>query len=98
MFASSPEELETLLEDAVLMGDETSVADLFAAGGVIVTGRRISDPDHALTELVKVGYVATPRTVSVKRNVAVVVGDDAVNVSFRGHDGSWRLLVAVVRT
>jgi hypothetical protein len=97
MFASSPEELETLLEDAVLLGDEAAVAALFDAGAVLVTGPRITGPKQALAELARLGYVATTRTVTVRRDIAVVVGDHAVNVSFRAPDGAWRLVAAIVR-
>ena len=34
--AFSPEELETLLEDAVMLGDGPAAARLFERGGVIV--------------------------------------------------------------
>jgi hypothetical protein len=97
MFASSPEELETLLEDAVLLGDEAAVAALFDAGAVLVTGPRITGPKQALAELAKLEYVATTRTVTVRRDIAVVVGDHAVNVSFRAPDGAWRLVATIVR-
>jgi hypothetical protein len=97
MFASSPEELETLLEDAVLLGDEAAVAALFDEGAVLITGPRITRPRQALAELAKLEYVATTRTVTVRRDIAVVVGDHAVNVSFRAPDGAWRLLVTIVR-
>lgn len=97
MFASSPEELETLLEDAVLLGDEAAVAVLFEAGAVVITGPRIAGPEQALAELGQLGYVASTRTVTVRRDIAVVVGDHAVNVSCRASDGAWRLVAAIVR-
>lgn len=97
MFASSPEELETLLEDAVLLGDEAAGASLFDDGAVLITGPRITGPKQALAELAKLGYVATTRTVTVRRDTAVVVGDHAVNVSFRTPHGAWRLVATIVR-
>lgn len=97
MSASSPEELETLLEDAVLLGDESAVAALFDEGAVLITGRRITGPKQALAELAKLGYVASTRTVTVRRDLAVVVSDHAVNISIHGPDRAWRLVAAVVR-
>lgn len=97
MFASSPEELEMLLEDAVLLGDEAAVGSLFDAGAVLITGPRIAGPEQALAELSKLGYVASTRTVSVRHDAAVVVGDHAVNVSFRAPDGAWLLVATIVR-
>jgi hypothetical protein len=97
MFASSPEELETLLEDAVLLGDEVAVAALFDEGAVLVTGPRITGPTQALAELARLGYVATTRTVTVRRDLAIVIGDHTVNISIRAPDGAWRLAAAIVR-
>lgn len=97
MFASSPEELETLLEDAVILGDEAAVASLFDHGAVLITGPVVTGPKRALAELAKLGYVATTRTVTVRRDTAVVVGDHAVNVSLRTPYGPWRLVATIVR-
>ena len=97
MSASSPEELETLLEDAVLLGDQAAVLSLFEVGAVLITGSRVTGPEQALAELASLGYVAATRTVTGRREVAVIVGDHAVNVSCRGPDGSWRLVATIVR-
>ena len=97
MSASSPEELETLLEDAVLLGDQAAVLSLFEVGAVLITGSRVTGPEQALTELTSLGYVAATRTVTGRREVAVIVGDHAVNVSCRSPDGSWRLVAAIMR-
>jgi hypothetical protein len=97
MSASSPEELETLLEDAVLLGDEAAVLALFDAGAVLITGPCVTGPGTALAELAALGYVAGTRTVSERRDLAVIVGDHAVNVSYRAPDGGWRLVAAIVR-
>jgi hypothetical protein len=98
MFASSPEELDTLLEDAVLLGDGAAVTALFDEGAVLISGPRISGPQQALAELADLGYVAATRTVTLRRDVAVVVGDHAVNISTRAPDGAWRLLAAIIRS
>lgn len=36
--AGTPEELETLLEDALMMGDREALAELFREEAVLVTG------------------------------------------------------------
>jgi hypothetical protein len=97
MFASSPEELETLLEDAVLLGDEAAVADLFDPGAVLVAGPLVTGPERVLAELAKLGYVAATRSVTMRPCQAVVVGERTVNVSVRAPDGSWRLVAAIMR-
>jgi hypothetical protein len=96
MSAAWPEELETLLEDAVLLGDEAAVLSLFDAGAVLITGARVTGPEKALTEFAALGYVAASRTVTERRDLAVSVGDHAVNVSCRAPDGVWRLVAAIV--
>jgi hypothetical protein len=97
MSASSPEELETLLEDAVLLGDEAALLALFEAGAVLIIGPRVTGPERALAELATLEYVAATRTVTERRDLAVIVGDHAVNVSCRAPDGVWRLVAAIVR-
>ncbi len=97
MFAPSPEDLETLLEDALLLGDEAAVLALFDAAAVVITGPHISGPRQALAELTALGYVASSRVVTRWRGLAIVVGDDTVNVSCRASDGTWRLVAAIRR-
>jgi hypothetical protein len=98
MSASSPEELEALLEDAVLLGDEAAVLSLFDAGAVLITGPRVTGPETALAELATLEYVAATRTVAERRDLAVLVGEQAANVSCRAPDGVWRLVAVIVRT
>ncbi len=97
MLARSPEELETLLEDAVLLGDATAVRSLFAAGAVLVSERGPAGPEQAMAALSRIGFVASPRSVGVWHDTAVVVGDSTVHVSVRSRDGTWRLVVALVQ-
>ncbi|GAC1608793.1 MAG: hypothetical protein NVS3B26_07200 [Mycobacteriales bacterium] len=80
MFTSSPEELETLLEDAVLMGDEAAVAALFDEAGVVIAGPRIAGPEQALVELAALGHLASSRAITVRRCVAVAVRNRMVTV------------------
>ena len=97
MTAASPEELETLLEDALLLDDGAAVAALFEDRGVLVSGAGcVISRDRAAEVLLQNDYIASPRLVTVVRDIAVVVGDHTVNVSCRGPDRSWRLAVAIV--
>lgn len=98
MYASSPEDLETLLEDAVLLGDEAAVLSLFADGAVLVTDQGVISPERAAAELIRLGYVASARTVTSRGDVAVVVGEHALNVCSRSPDGAWRVAAAIVLT
>ena len=98
MSASTPEELETLLEDAVLLGDHRAVEELFEPGAVIISGSHVEGPDGALAELTAAGYVASTQRVTQQRGIAVVVGECSVNISRRGPDGGWRLLATVLHS
>ena len=55
MFAASPEEPETLLEDTVLLGDQAAVASLSSHEAVLTTGSRAISPEQALPELATLG-------------------------------------------
>ena len=97
MAAVSPEELETLLEDALLLYDARAVAALFEDRGVLVTKvGAVAARDQAADVLAEYDFVASMRSVSVLGDIAVVVGDHTVNISHRGIDRRWRLVVAVV--
>ena len=97
MAAASPEELETLLEDALLLKDDAAVAALFEDRGVLVAGTGcVRSRDLAAKVLLQRDYVASARLVTVVRDIAVVVGDHTVNVSCRGPDRNWRLAAAIV--
>ncbi len=89
----TPEELGTLLEDAVLLGDDSGVRSLYDGGAVLVGRGWVGGPACALDLLA--GWVAGP--VTVLGDLAVSVGSFAVVVSRRGSDGCWRVVVTVAR-
>lgn len=98
--ARSPEELETLLEDALLVGDRDALVDLFEAGAVLtVAGERSARRAEAVADLALAtwcgnhGYVADPREVVQARDVALVITGRGVNVARRGRDGAWRYVI-----
>jgi ketosteroid isomerase-like protein len=100
----TPEELETLLEDALLMRDAAALAQLFEDASVLVAGhgpRQIRGPGEiaeAAGELWQhqPGYLACPRRVLQARDTALLLGDDVINVARRGRDGSWKYAISVL--
>lgn len=93
----TPEELDTLLEDALLLQDDHAVTALFEESGVVICWPRDAvGPAQAAALLSQRDYVASTGTATVVRDVAVTVGDHTVNLSRRGRDGSWRLLATIV--
>ncbi len=95
--AASPEELETLLEDAVLLRDGAAVEALFEHGDVLVAEvARVSRGAEGSELLSRQGYVASPRSVRVGYCAAVIAGEHTVTVSCRGPDQGWRLLAVIV--
>src|SRR5947209_14216152 len=100
----TPEELETLLEDALLLCDAEALAGLFEDGSILVAGSG-AQPTCGREEILRVasllcqrqpGYLADPRRVLQARDTALLLGDGVVNVARRGQDGSWRYAIAVL--
>jgi hypothetical protein len=100
--APTPEELETLLEDALMIRDRTAVAALFEDGAVLITGGQ--RPGHGTDEIARLAlstwdcdhaYIAGPRRVVQARDVALIVADHGINVARRSSDGSWRYAIAL---
>jgi hypothetical protein len=98
--AQTPEELETLLEDALLRGDPAAVAALFEPRSVLAT--RGDRPAHGSLEsaaraLAMWGsdhpYLADPRQVVVAHDLGLVVGELGTNVMRRGRSGAWRFAI-----
>jgi hypothetical protein len=100
--AWSPEELETLLEDALLVRDRQALAELFEEGAVLV-GRdeRAARGGEEIARLALATcdgdrtYVADPRCVMQARDLALIIAEQGINVVRRGRDGAWRY--AIVR-
>ena len=102
--AQSPEELETLLEDAFLLRDADAVARLFEVDSVLITGdetlrlRRRDDVLRVMSLMCVDGYryLADPRSVYQARDTALLIGDGIINVARRGQDGSWRFAISML--
>lgn len=96
--ARTPEELETLLEDALVMEDLSALAELFDEWAVLAAGcslpevRGSREAAKALAGLRDETrpYLAGPRRVIQMRSRALVVTHQGANVVHRGEDGAWR--------
>ncbi len=102
--AQTPEELETLFEDALVIRDRVALAELFEVGAVLVAddGRRSARGREEIARLAAQmwecghGYVADPRRVLQARDTALVVAEGGINVLRRGGDGAWRYAIALL--
>lgn len=79
--ARTPEELEALLEDAALLGDDEAIGALFEPDGVVAGAAGLT------------GYTADPRTVVQAGDVALVLSPHGVSVVRRGTGGAWRFVI-----
>jgi hypothetical protein len=98
--ASSPEELETMFEDATVLGDPNELAALFVPGAVLhragrelpVRGRR--GIAELLTERPdRPAYVALTPHILQRGATALVLTGSAVHVTRRSPQG-WRYLIS----
>jgi ketosteroid isomerase-like protein len=101
--ASTPEELETLFEDAFVIRDQDALAQLFEDDAVLVAGdghgeargiEEIARRTAALWERERT-YLADPRWVLQARDTALVLADRGIAVMRRGSDRTWRYAIAL---
>lgn len=101
--ARTPEELETLFEDTLLIRDREALAALFEDGSVLVAGT--GGPACGGEEIARLAlatwecdrsYVADPRRVMQARDIALIIVERGINVARRGSDGVWRYAVVFV--
>ncbi len=102
--AHTPEELETLLEDAFVLHDHHALARLFHPGAMLVAGgglpearghRQIARVAAQLWDSQRRCLVDPQRVLQV-RDTALVLADRAINVVRRGDDGSWRYAISLL--
>jgi len=102
--ARTPEELETLLEDAFVVRDREAIAELFEDGAVLALGETSREARGGM-QIARVAtqlwaddrsYLADPRRVLQARDAALVVADHAINVVRRGRDGRWRYAISLL--
>jgi hypothetical protein len=102
--ASTPEELETLLEDAFVTRDGGAVADLFEEEAVLAAddggppargGDQIARPFTAIWQA-NHKFVAQPQRILQASGTALVVADASISVVRRGSDGAWRYAISLL--
>jgi hypothetical protein len=102
--ARTPEELETLFEDAFVVRDRSGLAELFDDGAILVSPHEPLEARGAdqIGRLASVMwsrnqlYVAAPRRVLQARELTLIVADGAINVARRGSDRTWRYAIALL--
>jgi hypothetical protein len=99
----TPEELESLLEDAFVTRDAEALCLMFEDGGVLIDGEG-GPAARGGAEIVRLAralwardrtYVAEPRRVVQARGTALVLGGGTAVVR-RGADGDWRYAIALL--
>lgn len=98
--AQTPEELETLFEDTLMLRDHQGLVELFEDGAVLVIGKeRSARGGEAIARLALmtwVGgktYVANPQYVMQARDIALIICERGINVVRRGRSGTWRYAI-----
>lgn len=100
---TTPEELEAMLEDAFIVKDAVTAAELFEEAALLVDGCTLSEArgrtgiTQAITSVWDDWtYVADSNRVLQAGDLAVSFGR-SVNVLRRRPDGVWRLAIAMLR-
>jgi ketosteroid isomerase-like protein len=99
--ARTPEELETLFEDACVIRDSEALAQLFEDGALLLAGpgpqeaRGAGEIAHVVAAMWKHDrtYLADPRRVLQARDTALVLAEQSINVMRRASDGTWRYAI-----
>jgi len=101
--ARTPEELETLLEDAFIVQDPTALGLLFEDGAVLDRGRALPEVrGRADIERAATAMWDHDRTYLAEQGRVLQAGDTAlslgggINVVRRGPDGAWRFAIALI--
>ena len=91
-----------LLEDAFVLRDQESLAQLFEPGAVLFAGGGLHEARggeeiaRVATEMWELGrmYFADPRRILQVRETALVLAERAINVVHRDADGLWRYAIS----
>jgi hypothetical protein len=101
--ARTPEELDTLFEDAFVLRDRTVLGDLFDEGAVLreaggTEARGGEAIGLALADLWAHDrtYIARARQVLQTRDTALVIADAGIHVLRRCGDGAWRSTISLL--
>ena len=94
-YAASPADLETLLEDAFVLGDHDALSRLFERGAVVAGHHGERAATEAGDAVWRSRHWTAPRRIVECAQTALVVGGGAVSVLRRGEDGSWRYAICL---
>jgi len=100
--AQSPEELETLFEDAFMVRDDRALAQLFEDGAVLDAAPGEARGGDQIGRLAATmwerdySYLAEPQRVVRARNTALVIGRRGINVVRRRRDGRWLYAISLL--
>ncbi len=99
----TPEELESLMEDAVVLRDAAALSGLFEPGGVLVAGavcelrgRGAIAKAVETTTALGGGYLAHPRRLYQSGDLVLLLGNGVINVARRGADRTWRFAISLI--
>lgn len=102
--ALTPEELDTLLEDAFVVRDGSAVAELFEADALIAGNGAASARGAGIGPFVArlwahdVSYLSQPQRVLLAGSTALIVAERATCVLHRAADARWRYAIALLDT
>jgi hypothetical protein len=104
--AATPEDLETLLEDTLVLENRKALTQLFEEGALVAVGANHREVRGAeeISRLAsgiwnqKNTHLAGLGRVSQARDLALVVTPRGISVARRGSDGYWRYVIFVVDT
>lgn len=99
--ARTPEELETLFEDAFVLRDPRTVATLFEPKALLVAGSEVRGNWEIARSASALWahdytYLADPGRVVQAHDVALVLAAQGTNVARRAADGAWRYAISLL--
>lgn len=98
----TPEELEALLEDGLVMREREAVIALFDERAVLIVDP--SPPARGHAEIGRLAlaawgddrpYLAGPQRIVQAREIALIVTENGMNVARRRGDGTWSYTIVV---
>lgn len=102
--AYTPEELETLFEDTIVLRDDQALMALFEDGALLVAEHQVrARGGEAIARLVlaywsdEQTYIADPESVIQTHDIALIITERGINVAHRGSDGAWRYVITFIR-
>ena len=101
--AQTPEELEMLFEDSLLLRDPKSLIALFADGAALVIDGQEAVRGKDIARLALAtwngdqAYVGHPHHVIQARNMALIISEQGINVVRRNRHGSWQYIIVCQR-